>query len=90
MQLKLIYFDQPFWRAEIVRLCLFISDIEFEDYRRTVFFRGFSDGHSATREVEEERASEGRLIEALRLTDFAKTAFGFVKNARNATTVLDV
>ena len=35
MQLKLIYFDQPFWRAEIVRLCLFISDIEFEDYRIT-------------------------------------------------------
>jgi hypothetical protein len=58
--------------------------------RRTVFFRGFCDGHSATREEEEERASEGRLIEALRLTDFAKTAFGFVKNARNATTVLDV
>ena len=35
MQLKLIYFDQPFWRAEIARLCLFISDIEFEDYRIT-------------------------------------------------------
>ena len=35
MKLKLIYFDMPFWRAEIARLCLFISDIEFEDFRIT-------------------------------------------------------
>ena len=35
MKLKLIYFDQPFWRAEIARLCLFMSDIEFEDFRIT-------------------------------------------------------
>ena len=63
---------------------------ERRETHRFVFFRGFRDGNSATREEEEERASEGRLIEALRLTGFAKTAFGFVKNARNATTVLDV
>ena len=25
----------PFWRAEIARVCLFISDIEFEDFRIT-------------------------------------------------------
>jgi len=35
MKLKLIYFDQPFWRAEIARLSLYMSDIEFEDYRIT-------------------------------------------------------
>jgi glutathione S-transferase len=35
MKLKLIYFDMPFWRAEIARLSLFISDIEFEDFRIT-------------------------------------------------------
>ena len=35
MKLKLIYFDQPFWRAEIARLCLFMSDIEIEDFRIT-------------------------------------------------------
>lgn len=35
MRLKIIYFDMPFWRAEIARVCLFISDIEFEDFRIT-------------------------------------------------------
>ena len=35
MRLKIIYFDMPFWRAEIARVCLFISDIEFEDLRIT-------------------------------------------------------
>ena len=33
MDLKLIYFDLPFWRAEISRLPLFIANIEFEDFR---------------------------------------------------------
>ena len=35
MDLKIIYFDMPFWRAEISRLSLFISGIEFEDVRIT-------------------------------------------------------
>jgi len=29
LDLKLIYFDLPFWRAEISRLPLFIADIKF-------------------------------------------------------------
>ena len=35
MKIKLIYFNQPFWRAEVARLPLFMSNIEFEDYRIT-------------------------------------------------------
>jgi hypothetical protein len=31
--LKLYYFDFPFWRAEIVRLSLFLGDVPFEDIR---------------------------------------------------------
>ena len=33
MDLKIIYFDLPFWRAEVARLALFIADIKFDDYR---------------------------------------------------------
>ena len=33
MDLKIIYFDIPFWRGEVARLPLFIADISFEDYR---------------------------------------------------------
>ena len=33
MNLKIIYFDLPFWRAEISRLPLFIANIKFEDVR---------------------------------------------------------
>ena len=33
MDLKLIYFNLPFWRAEISRLPLFIANIDFEDFR---------------------------------------------------------
>ena len=35
MKLTLIYFNIPFWRAEIIRLALFIGNIEFEDRRIT-------------------------------------------------------
>ena len=35
MKIKLIYFNQPFWRAEVARLPLFMSNIEFEDFRIT-------------------------------------------------------
>ena len=35
MEIKLIYFNQPFWRAEVARLPLFMSNIEFEDFRIT-------------------------------------------------------
>jgi len=35
VDLKIIYFDMPFWRAEISRLSLFMSGIEFEDVRIT-------------------------------------------------------
>ena len=35
MKLTLIYFNIPFWRAEIIRLALFIGNIEFEDRRVT-------------------------------------------------------
>ena len=35
MKIKLIYFDMPFWRAEVARLPLFMSNIEFEDFRIT-------------------------------------------------------
>ena len=33
MKITLYYFKIPFWRAEVTRLCLFIGDIPFEDYR---------------------------------------------------------
>ena len=33
MKLKIIYFDFPFWRAEVARIPLFLADIKFEDYR---------------------------------------------------------
>ena len=33
MDLKLIYFDLPFWRAEVSRLSLYIANIEFDDVR---------------------------------------------------------
>jgi len=33
VDLKIIYFDLPFWRAEISRLPLFIADIKFDDVR---------------------------------------------------------
>ena len=33
MDLKIIYFDLPFWRAEISRLPLFIANIKFDDLR---------------------------------------------------------
>ena len=32
-ELKLFYFDAPFWRAEVVRLALFMGDVPFEDVR---------------------------------------------------------
>ncbi|NKC11819.1 MAG: hypothetical protein GKR94_06345 [Gammaproteobacteria bacterium] len=35
MQLKIIYFDFTFWRAEIARIPLYISSIKFEDKRIT-------------------------------------------------------
>ena len=46
MKISLIYFDFPFWRAEIARLSLFLGNIEFEDVRITKdeFQRVKSDG----------------------------------------------
>ena len=46
MKISLIYFDFPFWRAEIARLSLFLGNIEFEDVRitRDEFQRVKSDG----------------------------------------------
>ena len=35
MKISIIYFDFPFWRAEIARLSLFIGNIEFDDVRIT-------------------------------------------------------
>ena len=35
MKITLIYFDFPFWRAEIARLSLYLGNIEFEDLRIT-------------------------------------------------------
>lgn len=35
MNIKLIYFNFAFWRAEISRIALFSADIPFEDYRVT-------------------------------------------------------
>ena len=33
MHLKLIYFDFPFWRAEVSRLALHLGGVPFEDVR---------------------------------------------------------
>jgi glutathione S-transferase len=33
MDIKLVYFDSPFWRAEVARLALFVGGIEFKDIR---------------------------------------------------------
>ena len=33
MDLKIVYLDLPFWRAEVARLALFIADIKFEDLK---------------------------------------------------------
>ncbi len=33
MDLKIIYLDLPFWRAEVARLALFIADLQFDDLR---------------------------------------------------------
>ena len=33
MNLKIVYLDLPFWRAEVARLALFIADVKFEDLR---------------------------------------------------------
>ena len=35
MNITLIYFNFPFWRAEISRIALFLSSTEFEDKRIT-------------------------------------------------------
>jgi glutathione S-transferase len=35
MDIRLIYFDMPFWRAEVARLPLFIASIKFDDVRIT-------------------------------------------------------
>ncbi len=35
MELKIIYFNFPFWRAEVVRIPLYISNTKFEDKRIT-------------------------------------------------------
>lgn len=35
MNITLIYFNFPFWRAEVSRISLFLSNIEFEDKRIT-------------------------------------------------------
>ena len=33
MNLSLIYFNFPFWRAEVIRIALHIGNIEFNDLR---------------------------------------------------------
>ena len=33
MDIKIIYFDTPFWRAEVPRLALFLGNMQFEDIR---------------------------------------------------------
>ena len=33
MKIRLIYFNIPFWRAEVSRIALYIGDIPFEDVR---------------------------------------------------------
>ena len=47
MRITLIYFDFPFWRAEISRIALFIGEIDFQDLRINYeeFGRVKSKGH---------------------------------------------
>jgi glutathione S-transferase len=33
MDIKIVYFDTPFWRAEVARLALFVGGIDFKDIR---------------------------------------------------------
>ena len=33
MNLKIVYFDFPFWRAEVARISLFKGNIRFDDIR---------------------------------------------------------
>jgi len=33
VDLKIVYLDLPFWRAEVARLALFIADVKFDDLR---------------------------------------------------------
>ena len=35
MNIKLVYFNFPFWRAEVARISLFVGDVLFEDTRIT-------------------------------------------------------
>ena len=35
MNISLIYFNFPFWRAEVARISLFSNNIKFEDKRIT-------------------------------------------------------
>ena len=46
MQLRFIYTNMPFWRAEVGRITLFIGDVEFEDLRidREEFLRAKESG----------------------------------------------
>ena len=46
MQLRFIYTNMPFWRAEVSRIALFIGDLEFEDLRidREEFLRAKESG----------------------------------------------
>ena len=47
LKLTFIYFDFPFWRAEVVRIALYYGDIEFDDLRitREEFLRTKEKGH---------------------------------------------
>ena len=38
MKITLYYFKIPFWRAEVTRLSLYISDIPFNDHRIAMAF----------------------------------------------------
>mgnify|MGYP001158304375 CR=1 FL=1 len=46
MEIRYIYVDSPFWRAEIGRISLFIGDVDFEDSRisNDEFFRARESG----------------------------------------------
>ena len=46
MEIRYVYVDSPFWRAEIGRIALFIGDIDFEDARisNDEFFRARESG----------------------------------------------
>ena len=47
LKLTFIYFDFPFWRAEVVRIALYYGDIEFDDLRitREEFLRTKKNGY---------------------------------------------